>query len=113
METLHSTPEVAAANVVAQPEPARYYRVLVSRRDQKWFRTSRLWSARAALNVYAGMAQGFCDPEGGFSEETKIELLSVSASGVGHIVGPAEFQALNASVLAEIETASEQSHFPT
>ena len=80
--------------------PVAYFRVLVSKNGAKLFRTSRLRTAREALNVRAGISEGF--------RETAyaVELLSVDTNRNGHLVGLEEFAALNNAVLAEIANAS-------
>lgn len=98
------TPEEDKADKThAQPLPKpSYYRVLVSEKGSKFFRTSRLHSARAAMNTYQGIKAGFV-PQAGFQDgEIKVEVLEVLDDGSGHVLTDDQLHAIVDRVLAEM-----------
>lgn len=81
---------------VATPDPVKYYRILVNRAACPFFRTSRLHNAAAMFDALTHMRFGFSHGED--ASQYALSVLSVSASGVGHIVGDAELAVLADSV---------------
>lgn len=78
--------------VIATPDPVKYYRILVNRAACPFFRTSRLHNAAAMFDALTHMRFGFSHGED--ANQYALSVLSVSASGVGHICGDAELAAL-------------------
>lgn len=104
METLPNAPETTASNVEVtadSPKPS-YYRVLVSQRGDKLFRTSRLRTGVAALEVYNGILSGFV-PSAGFTDGTiKVEVLEVLDDGSGHVMSDDDINDMASRLAAEL-----------
>lgn len=79
-----------------------YFRILVNHNGDKFFRTSRLHSAKVMLTARAGLAQGFQgDGSGGFDPDSgyEVQVLSVDDDGQGHILTADELTTLTNEVL--------------
>ena len=84
-----------------------YFRILVNLNGDKFFRTSRLHSAKAMLTALSFLTGGACSAVTEMGQEFDISVLSVDDDGQGHILTADELTTLNDEVLAAAEVASE------
>lgn len=88
-----------------------YFRILVNKNGDKFFRTSRLHSAKAALEARQLLVLAVLHSTDDPMADWSVTVLQVNDIGEGAILAPSEVEALAEKVMNDAEDASEGAKF--